>query len=322
MRAIRVHVSGEDRRLEMEDVPRPDPRSDQVLIRASHIGVNRADLGRGVVRGSETNEPFIPGLDVGGAIEEVGADVTGWSEGDPVIALVRGAYAEFVPVRAVMAYRPPEGMSIEDAASIPCVFLTAWYALTKLAQMQPGETVLIHAAGSGVGTAAIQIAKACGAHALTSAGSDSKVARGLELGAEGGVNYSSQDVAAELQRLTQGRGADVVLDSVGGAIFDATMQALAQGGRVVTIGGPAGTRNMPEPETLQARGQSVQAMGVFNEAVEDIDGSGWARLKAWFEDGTMRPIIHRVLPWTEADAAQRLLLDRSVFGKVVLTVEW
>jgi NADPH:quinone reductase-like Zn-dependent oxidoreductase len=212
-------------------------------------------------------------------------------------------------------------MSIEDAASIPCVFLTAWYALTKLAQMQPGETVLIHAAGSGVGTAAIQIARAWGAHVLTSAGSDSKVARGLELGAEGGVNYSSQDVASELQRFTQGKGVDVVLDSVGGAIFDATMQALAQGGRVVTIGGPAGTRNMPDEETLQARGQSVQAMGVFNEAAEDIDGSGWARLKAWFEDGTVRPIIHRVLPWTEADAAQRLLLDRSVFGKVVLTVD-
>ena len=321
MRAILVHITGEDRRLQMEDVPRPEPRPDQVLVRVTHIGVNRADLGRGAAGGGEANEPFIPGLDVGGTIEEVGSDVTGWSEGDPVIALVRGAYAEFVPVRTVVAYRPPEGMSIQDAASIPCVFLTAWYALTKLARMQPGETVLIHAAGSGVGTAAIQIARAWGAHVLTSAGSDSKVARGLELGAEGGVNYSNQDVAAELQRLTQGRGVDVVLDSVGGAIFDATMQALAPGGRVVTIGGPAGTRNMPDQETLQARGQSVQAMGVFNEAAEDVDGSGWARLKAWFEDGTVRPIVDRVLPWSEADAAQRLLLDRSVFGKVVLTVE-
>ena len=205
----------------MEEVPRPEPRPDQVLIRASHIGVNRADLGRGAAGRGEANEPFIPGLDVGGTIEEVGSDVTGWKEGDPVIALVRGAYAEFVPVSAVVAYRPPEGMSIQDAATIPCVFLTAWYALTKLARMQPGETVLIHAADSGVGTAAIQIARAWGAHVLTSAGSDSKVARGLELGAEAGVNYSNQDVAAELQRLTQGRGVDVVLDSVGGAMFDA-----------------------------------------------------------------------------------------------------
>ena len=114
---------------------------------------------------------------------------------------------------------------------------------------------------------------------------------------------------------------DVVLDSVGGATFDATMHALAPGGRVVTIGGPAGTSNMPNQEALQARGQSVQAIGVFNEAEEDIDGSGWARLKAWFEDGTLRPIVDRVLPWTEADVAQRLLLDCSVFGKVVLTVE-
>ena len=321
MRAIRVHIAGEDRRLEMEEVPRPEPRPEQVLIKVSHIGVNRADLGRGAARGGHPNEPYTPGLDVGGTIEEVGSDVTRWSKGDTVIALVRGAYAEYVPVNAVLAYRPPDGMSIEDAATIPCVFLTAWYALTKLARMQSGETVLIHAAGSGVGTAAIQIARAWGAHVLTSAGSDSKVAKGLELGAAGGVNYSSQDVAIELQRLTQGQGVDVVLDSVGGAIFDATMQALAQGGRVVTIGGPAGTRNMPEEEALQSRGQSVQAMGVFNEAAEDIDGEGWARMKAWFEDGTMRPIVDRVLPWSEADAAQRLLVDRSIFGKVVLTVD-
>jgi NADPH:quinone reductase-like Zn-dependent oxidoreductase len=211
-------------------------------------------------------------------------------------------------------------MSIQEAASIPCVFLTAWYALVKLARMHPGEFVLVHAAGSGVDTAAIQIARACGVYVLTSAGSESRVARGLELGAQGGVNYSNQDVASELQRLKQGRGVDVVLDSVGRGHIR-TMQALAPGGRVVTIGGPAGTRNIPDPVTLQSRGQSVQAMGVFDEAAEDIDGGGWARLKAWFEEGTVRPIIDRVLPWTEADAAQRLLLDRSVFGKIVLTLD-
>ena len=303
----------------MEEVPKPTPNPDQVLVRASAIGVNRADLGRGGGRAS-TGEPFIPGLDVGGTIEAMGSEVVGWKEGDPVIALVRGAYAEFVPARAVLAYRPPEGMSITDAASIPCVFLTAWYALTGLAQMQPGETVLIHAAGSGVGTAAIQIARVWGAHVLTSAGSDSKVARGLELGAEAGVNYSTQDVTAELQRLTEGRGVDVVLDSVGGAIFDATLKALAAGGRVVTVGGPAGARTELDQTALQAQRQWVQAMGVFNEAAEDTDGAGWARLKAWFEDGTMRPVIDSVLPWSQAEAAQGLLVDRSIFGKVVLTL--
>ena len=320
MRAIRVHISGDERRLMMEDVPTPEPRPDQVLVRASAIGVNRADLGRGAVGGAATGEPYIPGLDVGGIIEAVGSEVSGWNEGDPVIALARSAYAEFVPSRSLLAYRPPEGMSIVDAASIPCVFLTAWYGIRKLGRMQPGETVLIHAAGSGVGTAAIQIARASGARVLTTAGSDAKVARGLELGAEGGINYSTQDVTAELQRLTDGRGVDVVLDSVGGAVFDATMKALAEGGRVVNVGAPAGPRSEQDQSAMEARGQSVQQSGVFNDAAEDAEGAGWAQLKAWFEDGTVKPIVDRVLPWKEAESAQRLLSERVIFGKIVLTI--
>lgn len=320
MRAIRVHISGDERRLMMEDVPTPEPRPDQVLVRASAIGVNRADLGRGAVGGTATGEPYIPGLDVGGTIEAVGSEVSGWNEGDPVIALARSAYAEFVPSRAVLAYRLPEGMSMVDGASIPCVFLTAWYGIRKLGRMQPGETVLVHAAGSGVGTAAIQIARASGARVLTTAGSDAKVARGLELGAEGGINYSTQDVTAELQRLTDGRGVDVVLDSVGGAVFDATMKALAEGGRVVNVGAPAGPRSEQDQSAMEARGQSVQQSGVFNDAAEDAEGAGWAQLKAWFEDGTVKPIVDRVLPWEEAESAQRLLSERVIFGKIVLTV--
>ena len=320
MRAVRVHISGDDRSLVMEEVPTPEPRPDQVLIRASATSVNHADLGRGPVGGGSTGGPFIPGLDVGGTIEAIGSEVTGWNVGDPVIALARSAYAEFVPSRAVLAYRPPDGMSIVDAASIPCAVLTAWYGLMKLGSMQPGETVLVHAAGSGVGTAAIQIAKASGARVLTSAGSDARVAMGVELGAEAGINYSTQDVTAELQRLTDGRGVDVVLDSVGGAVFDATMKALAEGGRVVNVGSPSGARSELDQSAMEAKGQSTHQSGVFNDAAEDAEGAGWAQLKAWFEDGTMRPIVDRVLPWEEAAEAQRLLSERVIFGKIVLTV--
>lgn len=320
MRAIRVHIEGDERSLRMEEVPTPEPRPDQVLVRTSAIGVNRADLGRGPVGGGSTGGPFIPGLDVGGTIEAVGSEVKGWSVGDPVIALARSAYAEFVPSRAVLAYRLPEGMSIVDAASIPCVFLTAWYGLKKLGRMQPGETVVVHAAGSGVGTAGIQIARASGARVLTTAGSDAKVAMGVDLGAEAGINYSTQDVTAELQRLTGDRGVDVVLDSVGGAVFDATMKVLAEGGRVVNVGAPSGARSEQDQGAMEARGQSVHQSGVFNDAAEDVEGAGWAQLKAWFEDGTMRPIVDRVLPWEEAAEAQRLLSERVIFGKIVLTV--
>lgn len=320
MRAIRVHVEGDERSLLMEEVPTPEPRPDQVLIRTSAIGVNRADLGRGPVGGGATGGPFIPGLDVGGTIEAVGSEVNGWSVGDPVIALARSAYAEFVPSRAVLAYRLPEGMSIVDAASIPCVFLTAWYGLKKLGRMQPGETVVVHAAGSGVGTAAIQIARASGARVLTTAGSDAKVAMGVELGAEAGINYSTQDVTAELQRLAGDRGVDVVLDSVGGAVFDATMKVLAEGGRVVNVGAPSGARSEQDQSVMEAKGQSMHQSGVFNDAAEDVEAAGWAQLKAWFEDGTMRPIVDRVLPWEEAAEAQRLLAERVIFGKIVLTL--
>jgi NADPH2:quinone reductase len=160
-----------------------------------------------------------------------------------------------------------------------------------------------------------------GARVLTSAGSDGKVARGLDLGAEAGINYTSQDVRTELLRLTDERGVDVVVDPVGGAVYDATMQALAPGGRVVTIGGPAGPRQQADESALQAKNQSVKSMGVFNVALEDTEARGAARLNGWFEDGTIRPVVDRVLPMGEAAAAQRLLADRRIFGKVVLVWE-
>ena len=180
--------------------------------------------------------------------------------------------------------------------------------------------MVVHAAGSGVGTAGIQIAKASGARVLTSAGSDARVAMGLELGADAGINYSTQDVTAELQRLTEGRGVDVVLDSVGGAVFDATMKALAEGGRVVNVGSPSGARSELDQSAMEAKGQSSHQSGVFNDAAEDAEGAGWAQLKAWYEDGTIRQIVDRVLPWEEAAEAHRLLSERVIFGKIALTI--
>ena len=322
MRAVRVHVSGEGSQLRMDDVPPPDPRPNQVLVRVAAIGVNRADLARRSLAGQgDAVEPFIPGLDVAGTIEAVGSEVTNWRAGDRVMALMRGgAYAQLAPARGELTYLPPEGMSLQDAASIPCVFLTAWYGLTKVGQVREGETVVIHAAGSGVGIAGIQIARALGARVLTSAGTDAKVAKGLELGAEAGVNYSTQDVAAEFQRLTEGRGVDVVLDSVGGPIFDATLRALAPGGRVVTVGNPAGDRSEVNQAALEAQGQRVQRVGVLDDALADAEGNGWAQLKAWFDNGTLHPVVDRVLPWAQAEVAHRLLQERAVFGKVYVSV--
>lgn len=321
MRAVLVYTSDKGRRFQIEEMPTPTPRPDQLLVRVEATSINFADLSYGIGRPPPANEPFVPGLDLAGTVEAVGPEVTGWKEGDLVMALAsRGAYAEFAPARPVLAYRLPKDMSIQEAASIPCVFLTAWYGLTKFAGTKSGDTVLIQAGGSGVGVAGIQIARSLGARVLTSAGSDAKLARAKELGAEAGVNYSTQDLTQELLRLTGGRGVDVVLDSVGGAIFDATLPALAAGACVVTAGGTAGARSDFDQAALDARGQSVQQMGVFNDAAADTEQRGWTQLKAWFEDGRLRPVVDRVLPWTQVEAAQRLLAERAVFGKVVLTI--
>ena len=321
MKVIRIHYTPTSSELRVDEVPKPEAAADQVLIRTQAIGMNRADLGRRRTAQPGQPEPPAPvGLDVAGTVDSVGKDVRGWNKGDEVIALARGAYAEYVPTRAILAYRPPRGMTLTDAASLPCVFLTAWYGLAKLGALKPGETALIHAAGSGVGMAGIQIAKAMGARVLTSAGSDDRVVRGRQLGAEAGVNYTTQDVTEELLKLTGGKGVDVVLDSVGGPVFDATLKALAKGGRIVNVGAPAGARATLDEKALAANGQSMKVSSVFNDAQEDPEQKGWAQLKAWFEQGKLHTVINKVLPWTEAEAAQKLLADRAVFGKLVLTV--
>ena len=320
MKAIRIHFAENGDELRMEEVPQPEPKAGEVLIETQAIGVNRADLGRRrTASEGQQEQPRIPGLDVAGVVESVGAGVTNWQPGDQVMALVHGAYAEYSIADSVLTYRPPAGMSTTDAASLPCVFFTAWYAF-QMAGLKPGETALIHAAGSGVGMAGIQIAKAMGTRVLTSAGSDERVERGRQLGAEAGVNYATQNVTEALLGLTAGRGVDMALDTVGGAIFDATLAALAQGGRVVTVGGHTGQRSQYEDQDLAQNGQWVRAMGVFNEAPEDVDQSGWAQMKSWFEAGKLRTIVQEVIPWTEAKRVQDLLASRGVFGKVVMEV--
>ena len=318
MKAVRIHFTDAGDELQMDDVPNPEAGADEIIVRAQAIGLNRADLNRRrTATEGQQEPPRIPGLDVAGIVESVGAEVMNWQPGDQIMALVRGAYSEYSVARSVLAFRPPLGMSMTDAASLPCVFFTAWYAF-QMAGLKPGETALLHAAGSGVGMAGIQIAKALGARVLTSAGSDERVARGLGLGAEAGVNYSNQNVTQELLRLTDGRGVDMVLDTVGGTIFDATLEALAEGGRVVTVGGHSGPRSEYEEQDLAKKGQWVKAMGVFNEAQEDSEQRGWEQMKTWFENGSLRTIVQEVIPWTESERAQKLLSSRGVFGKIVM----
>ena len=321
MQAIRIHYDEGSSVLKMDEVPKPDLVEEQILIKTAAIGLNGADWIRGRAQPAEGQaDPVIVGYDVAGTVEAVGPQVMGWTPGDRVMALARNTYAEYVIASPVLACPPPVDMSFSDAASIPCATLTAWYGLSPLAQMRPGETVVIHAAGSGVGVAGTQIAKALGGRVIATAGSDVKLEKARGLGADAGINYSTQDVAAELLRLTGGQGVDVVLDSVGGAVFDATLGALARGGRIIVVGSPAGPKSTPDPKALESKGQQVLNASVFAQTANDVEGEGWAQLVSWLNDGTLRTVVDRVFPWTEAESAQRALMDRAVFGKVVMTV--
>ena len=321
MKAIRIHPDDPALSLQFESIDTPQPLPNQILIRSVAAGVNHADLMALRLGQDSRNSPTIPGLDVAGTVEEVGENITKFKRGDKVMALVRGGYAEFVTAREALASHIPETISFIEAASVPCVFLTAWYGLTALGQMQSGERVLIHAAGSGVGTAGIQLAKALGATVYTTAGTDLRVARGISLGADAGINYSTEDLTLQLLHLTGGSGVDVVLDNVGGGIFDATLPALAQDGRIVNVGSPAGTRSTVDEDTANSKNQRVHSSQVFNNTQEDTEGSGWRQVSEWIANDTIRTVIDRVLPWGQADHAHKLLRSRSVFGKIVLTIE-
>jgi NADPH2:quinone reductase len=321
MKAIRIHPEDSTLSLQLESIDTPQPLPNQILIRSVAAGVNHADLMALRLGQDSRNTPTTPGLDVAGTVEAIGENITKFKRGDRVMALVRGGYAEFVTAREALASRIPETISFIEAASIPCVFLTAWYGLTTLGRLQQGERVLIHAAGSGVGTAGIQLAKALGAIVYTTAGTDLRVARGIALGADSGINYSTEDLTLQLLHLTGGSGVNVVLDNVGGSIFDTTLPALAEGGRIVNVGSPAGTRTTIDEATTIQKNQHFYASQVFNNTQEDTEGAGWQQINKWISDGTVRTIIDRILPWTEAKHAHQLLRSRSIFGKIVLTID-
>src|SRR5258706_8064790 len=236
MRAI--VVEGPDHALVLCDVPRPALAGDGVVVEVHATAVNRADLlqRRGFYP-PQPGESEILGLEAAGIVIETGAEVRDWRVGDRVMCLLAGGgYAEYVAVHHGMLLPIPQRLTFEEAAAIPEVFYTAYMTLVVEAGLAADETVLIHAGGSGVGTAAIQLARALGAHPFVTAGSADKLERCRALGAEGGVNYKEEDFAERGRELTGGRGVDVVLDCIGGQYLERNVGLLAPKGRLVIIG--------------------------------------------------------------------------------------
>jgi NADPH:quinone reductase-like Zn-dependent oxidoreductase len=318
MKAMFVREAGFPGELSYADAPDPEPGDGMVLIRVHSIGVNYGDylLRLGAYLAKPTF-PTIPGMEVAGVIEATGPGATRYQKGQQVVAFVEHAYAELVIAPEATVLPMPAQLSFEQAAAIPVAFGTAWHALTTLANTQKGDRVLIHAAGSGVGSAAIPLAKHLGAWVIATAGQPWKLERARELGADAVCDY--QSVANEITRLTDGHGVDVVLEGVGKTTFGASLKSMAEGGRLVTYGSPSGPR--VELDTLEAirRNLTLHAMWLGTSAHFPATLSSFeSRVLPWFEQRTLAPVLDQVYELRQAADAHKRMIDRGQFGKLVL----
>jgi NADPH:quinone reductase-like Zn-dependent oxidoreductase len=342
MKAIVVREHGGVERLELAEVDAPTAGPDEALIAVKAVALNHLDiwLRRGVP-GHKFPLPMIPGSEVAGVIASIGSNAAGWKAGDEVVVAPgyscgacaactsgndplctsygifgetrNGGYAEAIAVPVRNLLRKPASLSFAEAAALPLDMLTAWHMLVARAGLRSGETVLVHAGGSGVGSAAIQIARLWGATVFATAGTPAKAARSKELGAHETILYRDIDFLAEVRRLTSKRGVDVVVEHIGADTFDRSLRALARGGRLVTCGATTGadvTINLRLVffKLLSILGSTMGSLAELHEIMKHV------------EAGRLRPVVDRVLPLEQAGEAHRILESREAFGKVVLDV--
>jgi NADPH:quinone reductase-like Zn-dependent oxidoreductase len=340
MRAIVLTGHGGPEKLQPADLPTPTPKAGEVRVKVKACALNHLDL---FVREGwpklKLELPHVLGSDVAGVIDASGADAGDLPAGTPVIVNPgiscgacrdclagrdarcrsyhimgehsRGGYAEYVCVPRANLVPMPQGLSFEQAACIPLVFLTAWEMLVKRAQLTAGETVLVHAAGSGVGSAAVQIAKLYGARVIATAGSQEKLEKAKALGADELIDYEKQDFLAEVKRLTGRQGVEVVFEHVGARTFEKSVASLAVGGRLVTCGATTGHEAKLDLRVLFWR--RISLLGSTMGSKGDLFTI--ARL---VEEGKLKPVLDRAMPLADAVKAHQLLEDRAQFGKIVL----
>lgn len=342
MRAVVVRRHGGLEALEIEARPDPVPGPREVLVRVRAVAVNHLDVWvRKGVPGHTFPLPMVPGCDVAGTVAALGPGAEGCAPGDAVVLgpgvscgrceacrsgedpLCReygilgesrdGGCAELVVVPDRNVLPQPAGLDAVHAAAVPLTFLTAWHMVVCRAGVRPGERVVVHAAGSGVSAAAIQIARLLGARVLATAGSDAKCARARDLGAEEAVNYRTADFVKAARAWTAKRGVDVVVDHVGADTFDRSMRCLAKGGRYVTCGATSGYELKTDFRPVYFKSLSIlgSTMGSGADLIRVLDLVG---------SGKLAPVLDSVLPLDDVAEAHRRLESREAFGKVVLTV--
>ena len=327
MLAVEISEPGPNGVLRPTEVPPPVAGPGEILIRVEAAGVARADLlqrlGKYPQPPGTTN---IPGLDVAGTVAATGADAGKWKPGDRVCAILAGGgYAEFCAVPALQVLPIPQNWSSVEAATLPENLFTVFDNVVTRAQLQRGETILIHGGSSGIGSIAIMLTRAWGAIPLVTAGSDAKCAACAALGAEHAINYKTTDFLSEVKRLTAGRGVDVILDVVGGSYLEKNIHLLAIEGRLVIIGLMGGPKGTLDISTLLAKRGRVLASHMRARTPE-LKGTVAERLleQVWPllpEKDPIRPVIDRVFPLRDAALAHEYLENASNIGKVVLAVE-
>ncbi len=321
MKAVQVTRFGGPEVLVYVDLPDPAPAEAHVLIRVQAIGVNFADLkAREGGHISAAPPPFVPGLEVAGTVTAVGPGVRRVRPGDRVAAFPTGAYAERVAAPEALTYVLPPGVSFDAAAAFLLAFNTAYHALRTQGRLGAGESVMVHAAGGGVGTAAVQLAKLWGARVFACAGSDEKLAKVKALGADEVINYTTQDIAEEVQRRTGGKGVDLVLDSVGGEVFTKSLQVLALLGRLVIFGNASGRPRAVDEAALQGMSRTLAGLSVggLRARRPDFLRAGCEELLGLLGEGKIHPVVGRTLPLREAAEAHRFLASRASYGKILL----
>lgn len=303
----------------------PTPSANQVLIKVAAAGVNRPDvMQRQGLYPPPPGASDIPGLEVAGTIVALGDNIDHLNIGDGVCALVTGGgYAEYCLASAALCLPIPEGLSFIEAAALPETFFTVWSNVFDRAHLQPGETLLVHGGTSGIGTTAVQFAKAFNTKVIVTAGSDAKCAFCLQLGADAAINYKDQDFVDEIKRLTNNKGVDVILDMIGGDYFPRNLKCMADDARLVQIAIQSGPKTeinlLPimlkrltiTGSTLRARDDTFKA-AIATQLLEKI----WPLL----ESGRIKPVIHSTFTLSDAALAHQLMESSQHIGKIILTV--
>jgi putative PIG3 family NAD(P)H quinone oxidoreductase len=326
MRAVVIREPGDPDVLEMREVPTPEPSRGEVRVRVHATAVNRADILQRLGRypAPAGSPAAIPGIEIAGEVDAVGDGVTELRVGDRVLGLVGGGgYAEHVVVHARALARLGSTMTFTDAAAVPEAFLTAWDAVVTQGYLSPGETLLVHAVGSGVGTAAVQIASAIGATAMGTARSPGKLLRLRELGLAHGICVEQGSFAPEVLARTGGEGVDVVLDLVGGAYLAQDLLCIKALGRIVVLSVIGGSEATIDVGLLLSKRVVLRGSMLRSRPLEEkilLAQVLERRLLPLFALGRLRPVVDRVLALEEAPQAHRVVQSNETLGKVVLAV--